>query len=161
MILYLIRHAIAEDRREGLADADRALTRSGRAKFLRAVKGMKSQGVRVDRLLYSPLRRAVDTAELLRPIVKGETIELPLLASPPSIAIFKEFGDVERVGCVGHQPFLSELLGLLVAGKANGGINVEIKKGGMAILEGKPQKRGMVLRGLFMPRDLRQMGATH
>jgi phosphohistidine phosphatase len=59
MDLYLIRHAIAED---GDDDDARPLSAKGAKKFKQAVKGLRALGVRFDRVLHSPRRRAVETA---------------------------------------------------------------------------------------------------
>ena len=40
MDLYVIRHAIAEEGREDLPDAERALTRKGRRRFRAVVRGL-------------------------------------------------------------------------------------------------------------------------
>src|SRR5215510_14914096 len=67
MILYLIRHAIAEEARTGLKDQERALTAEGIAKFHRAARGMvRLMGEGAPRVIWtSPLVRSRQTAELL------------------------------------------------------------------------------------------------
>ncbi|MEE8408192.1 MAG: histidine phosphatase family protein, partial [Myxococcota bacterium] len=62
MDLYLIRHAIAEERRPGLEDPERQLTDEGKLRFERAVAGLQKLGVRFDRLYHSPWIRAAQTA---------------------------------------------------------------------------------------------------
>ena len=64
MELYLVRHAIAEDRADA-GDDERALTEAGRAKMIRATQGLRKLKVRPDLILTSPLRRARETAEIL------------------------------------------------------------------------------------------------
>ena len=67
MELYLVRHAIAEERdpRRWPDDAQRPLSERGRARFARAAAGLRTLGVEVDLLLSSPYARAWATAEIL------------------------------------------------------------------------------------------------
>ena len=75
MDLFLIRHAIAEERGEGLPDAERALTHKGRARFKLVVRSLARSGFRFDRVYHSPWLRAVQTAELLAPLNDGPLVE--------------------------------------------------------------------------------------
>ncbi len=85
MDLYLVRHATAEDRAE-TGDDERALTEEGKAKMIRATRGLAKLKVRPDLILASPLRRARETAEILAEGLnraKVDTLaELALAASP-------------------------------------------------------------------------------
>ena len=68
MRLYVIRHAIAEDKTPDLNDADRELTKDGRRKMKSVVKGLRELEIMFDRLITSPWRRAAQTTELLAPL---------------------------------------------------------------------------------------------
>ncbi|HEY1086687.1 MAG TPA: histidine phosphatase family protein [Archangium sp.] len=151
MQLTLIRHAIAEP---GADDAARPLTKKGRRRFERAVETLDELGVRFDRVLHSPKRRAVETAELLAPILDGELVSTPLLARAPGVELWALLTS-ERLGVVGHEPHLSALLSWLITGEADGSA-FELKKGGVAQLEGEPSPGGMKLKALFTPRVLRR-----
>ena len=83
MQLFVIRHAIAADPSPERPDAARPLTAEGREKFVQAVRGARRLGWRFDRLYHSPLVRAVQTAELLRPLLEGPAVALPDLARAP------------------------------------------------------------------------------
>ena len=48
MKLYVIRHAIAEERRPDLEDTRRALTAEGQKRFRREVRGLRKLGVRFE-----------------------------------------------------------------------------------------------------------------
>ena len=86
MILYLVRHAIAEDTAASGRDADRALTADGKGRMRRAVKGLRALDVQLDLLLTSPYRRAVETAEILAGVLGPvETRVLPELAAGADI----------------------------------------------------------------------------
>src|ERR1051326_8244923 len=64
MQIYLLRHGIAEDAAPGQSDADRALTAEGREKLRRVLKRAAAAGVAPGAILSSPLRRAIETAEI-------------------------------------------------------------------------------------------------
>ena len=64
MDLYLIRHAIAEERMDGFPDTQRELTDMGRARFSRMVEDLARGKVRLDRVYTSPWTRAAQTRPL-------------------------------------------------------------------------------------------------
>ena len=80
----LIRHAIAED---GPDDAARPLSKEGRRRFRKSVATLARLGVRFERVLHSPKRRALETAELLRPMCDGDFEVTPLLTQPPGSVV--------------------------------------------------------------------------
>lgn len=152
MELFLIRHATAED---GEDDDARPLSRKGRRRFADVVRGLDSLKVRFERVLHSPKLRAVQTAELLSPVVRGELEVTTLLATEPSKELIGALtGD--RLALVGHEPWLSALLAWLVLGDAGAGGGFELKKGAVACLEGEPSPRGMRLVALLPPRVWRK-----
>jgi phosphohistidine phosphatase len=151
MELTIIRHAIAED---GEDDAARPLSRKGRRRFADSVKTLDELGFCFERILHSPKRRAVETAELLRPLCEGELQSTPLLAKEPGVELWKLL-EGERLAVVGHEPHLSALLSWLVTGEPTGP-NFELKKGGVAQLEGEPEPAGMRLCSLLTPKVLRR-----
>ena len=64
--LYLIRHAIAEERGDSWPDdAKRPLTDDGTAKMRKAARGLARIGVRFDVILTSPFVRTRQTAEIV------------------------------------------------------------------------------------------------
>lgn len=153
MRLTLIRHAIAE---EGADDAARPLSKEGRRRFRREVDGLEALGVRFSRVLHSPKRRAVETAELLAPLADDGLEVVPPLAHAPSEQLL-ELLDGDGVAVVGHEPHLSSLLALLVAGDRTLGARLELKKGAVAVLEGEPRPGGMQLVALLPPKVLRRL----
>src|SRR5260221_14379378 len=64
MEIYLLRHGIAEDRAASGRDTDRRLTEEGRAKLHSVLERAHSAGVTPSLILSSPLRRAIETAEI-------------------------------------------------------------------------------------------------
>ncbi|TBH17277.1 SixA phosphatase family protein [Thermus thermamylovorans] len=164
MELLLVRHAIAlppEGEGEGADDA-RPLSPKGSRRFRQVVRGLAALGVRLDLLLTSPKRRALETAEMLADLLEGESRVSPHLAAPPSEALLGEIPKEGRVALVGHEPYLSALLAWLLLGdflgeSARGSLEGRflLKKGGVAWLEGEPRPGGMLLRALFPPKVFR------
>ena len=158
MRLLLIRHAIAEHRRAGLPDADRALTPEGRTRFQAEVRGLQALEIQFDRALHSPWARAAQTAALLQPLLAGALEVEPTLARAPSPALLACMRSGETVAAVGHEPWLSALVSWLIAGDEAIADRVPLKKGGVVWLEGEPEAGGMALVAFLPPRVLRALG---
>ncbi len=158
MQLFVIRHAIAEDRRPDQDDAARELTGEGVAKMKQIVRGLRALDVEVARVLTSPWARALATAKLLAPIGDGPPIATELLCQPPRaelLALIAERGEPTAV--VGHEPWLGELVAWLAFGDTRHGEALELKKGSVVELEGTVVPGGMMLRGVLQPRVLRRL----
>lgn len=152
MDLTLIRHAIAE---VGEDDAARSLSRKGRRRFAQEVAALEALGLRFDRVLHSPLLRALETAELLAPLCDGELEVTPLLTQPPGPALLERLAG-DAVAVVGHEPHLSALLAWLLTGSPEAGAAFELKKGAVARLTGERAPGGMRLLALLPPAVLRE-----
>lgn len=156
MQLFVIRHAIAEDATPGQADQDRALTELGVKRLKKAVRGLRTAGVRFDRILTSPWRRAVQTAELLDAVCDERPIVTPLLAQVPTAQLLAEIAELgEDTAVVGHEPWLSELVAWLAFGDTRHGEALDLRKGGVVWLEGSAVPGGMMVRALLPPRLIR------
>jgi phosphohistidine phosphatase len=160
MKLYVVRHAIAEARGAESADDARGLTDEGRRRFDMGVRGLDRSKVRLDRLLHSPLRRAVETAELLVPLLRaeGETEVVDELARSPTPELLEHLRSGEEVAVVGHEPWLGELVAWLATERRELAPVFELKKGAVAVLAGEPRPGGMTLEALLPPRTLRKLG---
>lgn len=119
MIVYLVRHGVAHPASGG-ADFDRTLTDDGIRRMRQIVAGLRrTMKVRPAAIWSSPLRRTVQTAEL---IAAGLAIPAPVLCeglSPDGDP--GAFGATLRsapdaVILVGHQPGLGELASQLLTG---------------------------------------------
>jgi phosphohistidine phosphatase len=136
MELYIMRHAIAALREtwEG-PDADRPLTRPGRARLRRAARGMRKLGLHFDVIVSSPLLRAMQTAKIVAAEFSYHSpVEIcPALAPglrPEAVFQFlASYPDAETLLLVGHEPDLGNLaLTLLGGGHAD---RFPIRKGGL------------------------------
>jgi len=162
MHLLLVRHAIAVPRNDPAVDHARPLTPEGRRRFIQGVAGMGALGLRVDAVWSSPWTRAIQTAELLGPLVDGPTETLDALAAPPSPELLARLAEAPatRLALVGHEPFLSRLLGWLLADDPDLGDQLPLKKGGVAHLEGEPAPGQCALRAHWPPKSLRKMAPS-
>ncbi len=135
MTLYLIRHAEAEERRDGLPDRDRRLTDKGRAQTRRLLRALEKLGVRFDVLISSPLVRAVETADGLATLAIAREKNEHLAQTPDSALlelIRKRSGDI---GLVGHEPYMSQLVSLLLLGTLQHADRFEFKKAALYAIE--------------------------
>jgi phosphohistidine phosphatase len=148
MDILVVRHAIALDRDEakncGMLDRDRPLTREGRSRMKRAARGLAGRVPDVSALITSPLRRAVETAEILREQYKGlhhvETTSLLPEAEPAELVQFFADNDIasSTAMLVGHEPHLSGWVSWCLTGDARPALELrpilELRKGGACLL---------------------------
>lgn len=141
MNLYLLRHGIAEDREEGKYknDALRPLTPKGKRKVLQIAKGLKTFDVLFDLILSSPYARAKQTAEIVADVYKARdrlvfTGALAVTGNPAELVeeIRRDYKDKENILLVGHEPYLSQFISVLLSGNADASITM--KKGGLCRL---------------------------
>jgi phosphohistidine phosphatase len=133
--LYILRHGIAEPREEGRPDSERALTDEGRDKLSLVLRRAKAAGVEPALILTSPLKRAVQTAELaaktLAPKAKPVSTEALSPGSSPE-DVWREIrkhAEDSAVLIAGHEPLLGEAISFFLG--ANGPV-VDLKKGALA-----------------------------
>lgn len=162
--LYLVRHAIAEERGAAWPDDElRPLSRDGARKWKRAAKGLAGVLPKIDVILTSPLVRASQTAEILAQALSPAPRLTPFEKLRPdttpgqAIAALRARAIKGAVVLVGHDPMLSELASALLhlAGP------LEFKKGGaMAIVSQGLGTRGPArLEWFLTPRLLRDLAA--
>ena len=115
-VFYLVRHAEAE-KGSGAPDAERRLTPAGRAAFEALARGL-APSVRLARILASPYRRALETAEILAAATGAPVeIESALGAGRCSGSEVLALGRAGGGGMalVGHNPEMAEAM-ILAAG---------------------------------------------
>ncbi len=141
--LYIVRHGIAVPHgTPGVPENERPLTPKGEQRMRQIGRGLAVLGLKLDRIFTSPLPRARRTAQ----IIAGA---LDLIDRLETTSVLGDDADAEAIRdwlrprtenalmIVGHNPALSELVGLLALGEL-GKLPVELKKGGIAALSSSP-----------------------
>lgn len=136
--LYLVRHAIADQRGDAWPDdTKRPLTSKGAARFRKVVRGLRQLNVTVDLVLTSPLVRARQTADILADgLEPTPTIAVTAALSPGSTPAqtaeaLGPFRTARRIALVGHEPGLGELAAWLIGASAP----IVFKKGGVCRID--------------------------
>jgi phosphohistidine phosphatase len=150
--VLLLRHGIAEERGEGLDDAQRALTPQGRERAARVIQRLVECDLLCDVVLSSPLVRARQTAELVREFGLAPDLELASALAPladPLPLLERWLGPVsprpdwQRLALVGHEPDLSTLAALLIGvPMAAAPHALRLKKAGAALLQWPAKPEG-------------------
>ena len=167
MNLYLLRHGIAVERGSAdyAQDADRPLTPKGERKLWRITEAMEAFGLSFDLILSSPYVRARQTAEIVADAFKArKKLEFSDTLTPGGSArkLIESLNALkpppENILLVGHEPYLSGLVSLLVSGDS--GLLVVMKKGGLCKLGAESLKNGRCasLEWLLTPKQMGLMG---
>ncbi|CUS99658.1 phosphohistidine phosphatase, SixA [Candidatus Kryptobacter tengchongensis] len=136
MLLYLTRHADAEQKKPGMSDFERELTDIGRKNTEKMAIILKRMNLKFDLIVSSPLVRAVQTAKIFHDVmgVQSEIITtnelIPGSDFKSLLNILFSFG-VGNLLAVGHEPHLGEFLSWLVGLPKP----VEFKKNSIACIE--------------------------
>ena len=139
MDLYIIRHAIAEDRDSARwpDDADRPLTDRGRERFRPVAAMLGRVAPEIDVLLSSGFARAWETAEIVSEVAgwpaPKRCAALELGSSEEMCAAISEHAGSEAVALVGHEPCLGELVSYLLVGDDDA-LELDFKKGAAVAL---------------------------
>ncbi len=161
MDLYILRHGLAAEASAVRTDSERPLTAEGVRKLVKIAAGMARLGLKFDLVFSSPYLRARQTAELVAETLKArKRLEFTDALEPGAdhgalIKLLKgRGGEVENVLLVGHEPYLSELISLLVGGDLRSTVN--LKKGGLCKLSLEAVRGGRcgVLEWLLTPKQL-------
>ena len=148
-MIYFLRHAVAEER-GSTPDADRPLLPEGRDKLRRVLRWADAQGIRPERVWTSPYLRCRQTAQEVQ---RHFDCTLTLVDQLQPGGGFDELLSVLKEGTmlVGHEPDLSEMVGLLLGAPQP---PLGFKKAGMAGLDWDGE-RGQ-LQFLVAPRWLKK-----
>ena len=144
--LFLFRHGLAWPHdTPGMEDDERSLTEKGERRVCQVARGLKRMGLKLDKIVTSPLPRAAKTAEIV-----ADVLSVPYLledseilrpeSSASEIAAWLKTRGEKRIMLVGHNPNLSELLSLLTFGQTEP-LPVVLKKAGVAALRDDPAGR--------------------
>jgi len=137
--VYVVRHAVAEERdaTRWPDDAERPLTADGEERFRRAACGLRTIVPQVDLVLSSPYARAWRTAEILYEEAEWPApnrSELLEAWRPATDGLELLTTDAGSVALVGHEPYLSSLVSLLLTGD-DSKVRTDLKKGGVVHVE--------------------------
>jgi phosphohistidine phosphatase len=136
--LYLVRHAIAEERGPAWPDdTKRPLSDEGKAKMAKQVTGLENIEVKIEEILTSPLVRTRQTAEILahglssRPKITDFPPLAPGHTAKEAISALKDFARRSRIALVGHEPGLGDLAAALIGTRTP----ITFKKGGVSLVK--------------------------
>jgi phosphohistidine phosphatase len=166
MRLSLLRHGIAAARGkpEYENDSERPLTPKGERQMRRIAKGIRASGLSYDLILSSPYVRAKQTAEIVAQVLSApEGILVAEALTPESNprqlidALRTDHHEQQDVLLVGHEPYLSRLISILLTGGPN--LSVTMKRGGLCALDVESLRFGRcaTLLSLLVPRQLRRL----
>ena len=142
MELYVLRHGLAADKSDAryLNDRDRPLTLEGRKTTRALARRLRTLKWSFDLILTSPLIRARQTAELTASPLRSKSklhVTEHLAPEGEMAALIREINSArpraESILLVGHEPYLSELISILLSGEFN--LPIRLKKGGICKLE--------------------------
>ena len=142
MNLFLLRHGLAVDSsKPGFKkDADRPLPPKGKQRLWRVAEAMEEMDLEFEAIISSPFVRAAQTADIIAEafeIRKKLSTSDHLTPNGNPKLLLEHLNQLEPapkgVLLVGHEPYLSQLIGLLVAGNTNA--LIDLKKGALCKLE--------------------------
>lgn len=143
--LLLLRHGIAEERIDGVDDAQRSLTPEGRERTAQQLQRLFDLELRCDLVISSPLVRARQTAELVVDAGLAPELEIAAALAPladPLPLLERWLGPLSprpgwrRLAWVGHEPDLSTLAAVLIGvPMARAHEALHLKKAGVVLLQ--------------------------
>lgn len=167
MRALLLRHGLAEERAgwaaRGRGDAERPLTDEGRRRMKRIAAALARLEPELALVATSPATRARESAEILlaalpREVVLVDQGELAPAGRPgAALKLLQAQRQLLALALVGHEPGLSRLAGLLLAGEERS--LLELKKGGAALVDfpGRVAAGAGVLLWHLTPGQLRKL----
>jgi phosphohistidine phosphatase len=139
--IYIIRHAIAEERdaERWPDDAERPLSADGEKRFRRAARGLRVLVPEVDVVLSSPYVRAWRTAEILHeeagwPAPEPSDLLGASRAPADGLDAIGARPEASSIAVVGHDPYLSHFISILLTGDFDA-VRIGLKKGGVVRID--------------------------
>jgi phosphohistidine phosphatase len=136
MLIYFLRHGDGSSHSR-FDDNERPLTDLGHKQAAYVGKFLQHTKTHINIILASPLIRACETGAIVQSLINAprmETSEYLVNGAHPK-QLFKQITefDVESVLLVGHEPFLSDTISLLIGGDHKA--DIEMKKCSLALVE--------------------------
>jgi phosphohistidine phosphatase len=170
MNLFILRHASAGLRRANpLVDVKRPLDKDGKAQCLQLAHVLNALKLSFDLVVSSPLKRSLQTAQLIATETGYEQKVLISTALAPTATftqfqrLLRECSASENVLVVGHNPNITQFLGHLLGvgtteDPATSPARIRLRKGSLARLS--LQRGPAVLQSLLDPRVVRALYTT-
>ncbi len=168
--LYILRHASAGTRRANpKIDVKRPLDKEGKQHCFHLAHVLNALKVNFDLIVSSPLKRCLQTAQLIgtetgyeAKILHAEALQ-PDATYPQFQRLIHECRTYENVLMVGHNPTLTYFLGqlispILVEGEPGSTSRLRLRKGSLARVT--IERGPATLQGLLDPRVVRALYAT-
>ena len=134
MRIFIMRHTEAQPPEEVDQDEDRTITVKGEKKIRKAAKGLRRLDIFPERILSSPLKRALQTSEIIADEL-GFTADIEAVdelspESPPEemIKVLRELSQ-DQIILIGHLPLLGDIASGLIGIRAKD--RIVLKKGGL------------------------------
>jgi phosphohistidine phosphatase len=160
MKLYIVRHAIAEERgRKFYTNDDRPLTKAGTRKMAENAAGIATIIPTPVDIISSPLQRAFHTAEILSSALRQTTAItlsdalLPGSSSEQIMQLCRKYSNKKNIMIVGHEPSLGKFISTILQQPNQ---SLRLKKGSLCCIEfdlGATQRSELLL--YLPPRILR------
>jgi phosphohistidine phosphatase len=119
-------------------DPDKSLSPEGETEVRSMAEVARDHGVRVDRIVHSGKKRALQTADImaesLSPAAGVDAADNLGPMDDPAAVIQSPPGTEENLMLVGHMPFMGKMAGLLVAGSADAEV-FRFQNGGIVCIE--------------------------
>ena len=163
--LYILRHGEAGKRVPANSkDSERALTVTGEQEVKEVAQALAALKVKPDFVATSPLKRARQTAEIVAKALKVKKADFEewneLKPEGHHQELYRrlaQFKPDSNVIVVGHEPYLSAIIGEMVFGSSSG--RIILKKAGIAkvlVTSFHPRIKGE-LRWLLVPKHMKHM----
>ena len=164
MDLFVLRHGEAgKTMSPSMKEFERPLTEPGRKEIEAIAESLKDWELDFDKILTSPLRRAEQTATIITKNLKiQDHMENCNELKPEGsrLELYKRLSKMDQqssVLVVGHEPYLSIMIGDIISGNASS--HIDLKKGGMARIRidtFSPRVSGE-LRWLLTPKQIKKI----
>jgi phosphohistidine phosphatase len=155
MHIYFLRHGDASSDSR-FSDNERPLTDRGKLQATLVGTFLQRMKVVIDAAFSSPLKRAQDTGSIVISNISKQKVVLSefLLNGSDPRQLFEQLNElrVSSVILIGHEPYLSEIISLLISGNRN--VEIEFRKCSLALVDiSIPIKQGAGLLKFLIPVD--------
>ena len=173
MDIFILRHGEAGKRLAvgNNKDSERPLTAAGHKEVVDIANSLKDQGVKLDLIISSPLKRAHQTAAIVaKTFKKQKKLEDWNELKPEGnrhdlyrkLSSSTQIKQSSSVLIVGHEPYLTDMISDMISdGNGRGGGHIVLKKAGLArlaITSFTPQNLRGELKWLLTPKHMKNMG---